>query len=82
MFASRVFPGAALVRATLLRHNAFSNVDFPTFDRPVIAIRGKPSRGIPSFAPPAAALVMKSAEITFKLDRWSAGPRSAGPETQ
>jgi len=36
-FARRVFPGAALVRAILRRHSAFSSVDFPTFDRPATA---------------------------------------------
>jgi hypothetical protein len=64
--ASRVFPGAALVRATFARHNAFNSVDLPTFERPVMAICGKPSRGMPLALPPAAALVMNSAEIILK----------------
>jgi hypothetical protein len=71
MFASRVLPGAALVRATFDRHSAFSSVDLPTFDRPVIAIWGRPSWGIPLVLPPAAALVTNSADMTFKLDRGS-----------
>jgi hypothetical protein len=76
MFASRVFPGAALVRATFDRQSAFSSVDFPTFERPVIAICGSPSRGMPLALPPAAALVTKSADMTFKLDRGSRLARS------
>jgi len=76
MFASRVFPGAALVRATFDRHSAFSSVDLPTFDRPVIAICGSPSCGMPSIAPPAAALVTNSADMTFNLD---VGVRACGP---
>ena len=45
MLISRVFPGAALVRASLARTSALINVDFPTFDRPTIAICGSGSRG-------------------------------------
>jgi hypothetical protein len=64
--ASRVLPGAALVRATFRRHNALSSVDFPTFDRPAMAICGIPSRGMPAALPPAAALVTNSADKIFK----------------
>ena len=36
---------AALVRASLCPVRAFTSVDFPTLDRPTIAISGSPSAG-------------------------------------
>src|SRR5947209_11996995 len=45
MFACRVLPGAALVRATRWRTSALMSVDLPTFERPTSAIWGVPSRG-------------------------------------
>jgi hypothetical protein len=36
--ASRVLPGAALVRAIVRRQSAFSRLDLPTFERPATAI--------------------------------------------
>jgi hypothetical protein len=60
----------------LARHSAFNKVDLPTFERPVIAIWGRPSRGTPVALPPAAALVTNSADMTFKLDRGSRLARS------
>jgi hypothetical protein len=45
MFARRVLPGAALVRATRVRTSALISVDLPTFERPTSAISGAPSRG-------------------------------------
>jgi hypothetical protein len=61
MFASRVFPGAALVRAIFCRTDALIRLDFPTFERPTRATSGRPSPG-KSAAP--APLVMKVA-VTF-----------------
>ena len=69
--ASRVLPGAALVRASFVRLNAFNRVDLPTFDRPANAICATPSAGIPSARPPEAALVTKSALKTFNVIRDS-----------
>ena len=54
MLASRVLPGAALVRASVLRASAFSRVDLPTFERPASAICASPSAGIPSRAAAAS----------------------------
>src|SRR3954463_12870578 len=65
MLASRVLPGAALVRASFVRVNAFKSVDLPTFERPANAIWASPSAGILSARPPAAALVTKSAPKIF-----------------
>ena len=78
MLASRVLPGAALVRASFCRTSAFSRVDFPTFDRPANAICASPSAGMPSVRPPAAALVTKSALRTFKIGIRDSGPGSGG----
>jgi hypothetical protein len=64
MFASRVFPGAALVRATACRTSALIKLDLPTFERPTMAICGMPSRGR---SPAAAALLTNSASI-FKRE--------------
>ena len=86
MLASRVLPGAALVRASFVRVSAFSSVDLPTFDRPANAICATVSDGMPSARPPAslafardspelaeraAALVTKSALKTFNAVRDS-----------
>src|SRR5438094_5947871 len=60
MFASRVLPGAALVRATRVRTSALINVDLPTFERPTSAISGAPSRGKSAAA---TALRTKDASI-------------------
>jgi hypothetical protein len=60
MFASRVLPGAALVRAIRCLTNALIRLDLPTFDRPTSATSGRSSSG-KSAAP--AALVMKVASI-------------------
>ena len=38
MFARRVLPGAALVRATFCRTSALIRLDLPTFERPITAI--------------------------------------------
>jgi hypothetical protein len=64
MFARRVLPGAALVRASFRRTSAFSSVDLPTLDRPAIAICARPSAGIPSAL---TALVTKSALRIFNI---------------
>ena len=71
MLASRVLPGAALVRASFVRVSAFSRVDLPTFDRPANAICATVSDGMPSARPPAAALVTKSARKSFNVVRDS-----------
>jgi hypothetical protein len=68
--ASRVLPGAALVRAIRCRSNALIRLDLPTFERPTMATSGKPSAG-KSAAP--AALVMNSAVI-FKGLEGQEGP--------
>jgi hypothetical protein len=60
MFASRVLPGVALVRATRSRSSALISADFPTFDLPTRAISQMPSRG-KSAGP--AALLTKAASI-------------------
>src|SRR4051812_11521937 len=60
MFASLVFPGAALVRASFVRVSAFNKVDLPTFERPPKAIWARPSAGTSSARPSAAALVTNS----------------------
>jgi hypothetical protein len=60
-------PGAALVRASFVRVNAFKSVDLPTFERPANAIWARPSAGISSARPPAAALVTNSALMTFTV---------------
>jgi hypothetical protein len=60
MFASRVFPGAPLVRAIFRLTNALIKHDLPTFERPTSATSGRPSLG-KSAAP--APLVMKVASI-------------------
>src|SRR5687768_13856512 len=57
-FTSRVFPGAALVRATGWRTSALIKLDLPTLDRPTIATSGSWSRGK---SPAPAALVTNSA---------------------
>src|SRR6185503_2559642 len=67
MLASLVLPGAALVRASFVRVNAFNSVDLPTFERPAKAIWAKPSAGISSARPPAAALVTNSVFRTFMI---------------
>src|SRR5690349_10612622 len=77
-FASRVLPGAALVRATFVRHSALIRVDFPTFDRPASATCARPSWGMPWPRPPAAALVTKSAERSFNLYRDGIRDRGSG----
>ncbi|OFW12123.1 MAG: hypothetical protein A3H96_03780 [Acidobacteria bacterium RIFCSPLOWO2_02_FULL_67_36] len=82
MFARRVLPGAALVRATVRLTSALISVDLPTFDRPAIATCGRPSRGMPAADPPDPALVMKSTACTF-IRRHPAGTRPAerpGPQ--
>src|SRR5262245_27985405 len=66
MFASRVLPGAALVRATVWRQRAFNRLDLPTLERPANAICARPSRGISCVWPPAAALVTNSTLRSFK----------------
>src|SRR5688572_27910146 len=58
--ASRVLPGAALVRASRRRTSALIKVDLPTFDRPTSAISGVPSLGRSAAL---AALVTNSALI-------------------
>src|SRR5581483_12451339 len=68
MFASRVFPGAPLVRATRRRTSALISDDLPTFDRPTSAISGAPSHGKSSAV---AALRTKVASI-FNSDVASA----------
>ena len=45
MFASRVLPGAALVRATRSRVSALIRLDLPTLERPTSATSLKPSLG-------------------------------------
>jgi hypothetical protein len=60
MLASRVLPGAALVRAMRWRTSALIRLDLPTFERPISATSGAPSCGRPSAA---AALVTNSAAI-------------------
>jgi hypothetical protein len=60
MFASRVLPGAALVRAIRCPTSELIRLDLPTFERPTSAISARPSRGR-SCAP--AALVTKEASI-------------------
>jgi hypothetical protein len=60
MLASRVLPGAALVRAIRWRTSALIRLDLPTFDRPTSAISEAPSRGRSSAA---AALLTNSATI-------------------
>src|SRR6185503_21342556 len=45
MLASRVLPGAALVRATRCRTSALIRLDLPTFERPTSPISARPSRG-------------------------------------
>src|SRR5262245_28990627 len=60
MFASRVLPGAALVRAIRCRVSALIRLDLPTFDRPTSTISERPTTGNPD-AP--ATLVTNSAEI-------------------
>src|SRR5438046_931235 len=60
MLASRVFPGAALVRATRWRTSALMRLDLPTLERPTRAISASPSRGR-SLA--LAALRMKLASM-------------------
>jgi hypothetical protein len=72
MFASRVFPGAALVRASRCRTSALIKLDLPTFERPTSAISGRPASG-KSDAP--AALVTKAASIR-KKSGGSVGPVS------
>src|SRR5437868_4323224 len=69
MFASRVLPGAALVRATRWRTSALISVDLPTFDRPTNATSGRPSPG-KSVAP--AALRTKVASNFTGLE-WLEG---------
>jgi hypothetical protein len=49
--ASRVLPGAALVRAIFRRTSAFNSVDLPTFERPAKAICAIPSFGTPTISP-------------------------------
>src|SRR5262245_6857720 len=72
MFASRVLPGAALVRATRCRSSALIRLDLPTFERPTMATSGRPSAG-KSAAP--AALVMNSAVI---FNQTAGGAGGAG----
>src|SRR5437762_9625472 len=60
MLASRVLPGAPLVRATRWRTSALMRLDLPTLERPTRAISASPSRGR-SLA--LAALRMKRASM-------------------
>jgi hypothetical protein len=60
MFASRVLPGAALVRATRCLTSALIRLDLPTLERPTSPISASVSRG-KSSGP--AALVTKEASI-------------------
>src|SRR3954451_15876100 len=71
MLASRVLPGAALVRASFVRVSAFKSVDLPTFERPANAIWARPSAGISSARTPAAALVTNSVLRIFNAVRYS-----------
>jgi hypothetical protein len=73
MFASRVLPGAALVRAMRWRRSALIRLDLPTFERPTSATSGSRSRGKSATL---AALVTKSADI-FKGLELGAEVRSA-----
>ena len=68
MLACRVLPGAALVRASFWRSNAFTRLDFPTFERPANANCGMSSRSRPSRGPSTDALVTKvfTGEFTGK----------------
>src|SRR4026207_448250 len=75
MFANRVFPGAALVRATRWRTSALIRLDLPTFERPTIAISARLSRG-KSVAP--AALRTKLASILKGLEGRDARKRLDG----
>ena len=60
MFASRVLPGAALVRAIFCLTSELIRLDLPTFERPTRATCPRRSAG-KSAAP--AALVMNVASI-------------------
>ena len=60
MFASRVFPGAALVRATRRLVSALIRLDLPTLERPTSATSLKPSLGKSAAL---AALVTNAASI-------------------
>src|SRR6185295_9789586 len=60
MFASRVLPGAPLVRATRWRTSALIRLDLPTFERPTSATSRRPSLGRSAAL---AALVTKLASI-------------------
>jgi hypothetical protein len=60
MLASRVLPGAALVRATRWRTSALIRLDLPTFERPTSATSRSPSLGKSAAD---AALVTNSAAI-------------------
>src|SRR5947208_629340 len=77
MFASRVLPGAPLVRATRRRTSALISVDLPTFDRPTSAVSGAPSRG-KSSAPAALRTKVAAIFTGFGIrDSGFGGTRSA-----
>jgi hypothetical protein len=65
MFASRVLPGAALVRATRCRVSALIRLDLPTLERPTSATSLRPSFGKSA----ALAALVTNAALIFKGGR-------------
>src|SRR5262245_35749723 len=85
MLANRVFPAAALVRASFWRVRALSRLDLPTFERPANANCARSSRTEPSRGPDEEALVTSvalriftSAALLAAIDQAPAGRAVVG----
>src|SRR5262245_32678830 len=84
MFASRVLPGALLVRARRRRTSALIKLDLPTFERPKRAISANLSRGKPddvaAVVATSAAIFTPRADPFFRHSHCLAPSRSFAPQ--